>query len=190
MMPRIAVVYSRTPRKKQEYEAKSICTLYAAGHSVQCLSDSGQSSRDKSNSGFRHYRYCRTVSVSRFLYHQRLHCRGVGLPQGAPDYLERLRHELLCGDVGTDCRGTACRSLLGRGAPFQLRVRHGAAHCCRQPDGISGRFVSERLRHEPHESGKWWTAFLCPCHLVHCSGGDGRLSNILSCCFRRNYCLA
>ena len=28
-----------------------------------------------------------------------------------------------------------------RGAPFQLRVRHGAAHCCRQPDGISGRFV-------------------------------------------------
>ena len=36
-MPRIAVVYSRTPRKKQEYEAKSICTLYAAGHSVQCL---------------------------------------------------------------------------------------------------------------------------------------------------------
>ena len=34
------------------------------------------------------------------------------------------------------------------------------------------------------------TAFLCPCHLVHCSGGDGRLSNILSCCFRRNYCLA
>ena len=51
-------------------------------------------------------------------------------------------------------------------------------------------FVSQRLCHEPHESGKWWTAFLCPCHLVHCSGGDGRLSNILSCCFRRNYCLA
>ena len=25
-------MYSRTPRKKQEYEAKSICTLYAAGH--------------------------------------------------------------------------------------------------------------------------------------------------------------
>ena len=29
------------------------------------------------------------------------------------------------------------------GRPFQLRVRHGAAHCCRQSDGISGRFVSD-----------------------------------------------
>ena len=59
-----------------------------------------------------------------------------------------------------------------------------------EADSFSGWFVSQRLCHEPHESGKWWTAFLCPCHLVHCSGGDGRLSNILSCCFRRNYCLA
>jgi hypothetical protein len=34
---RMAVVYSRSPRKKQENERKSICTLHVAGHSFQCL---------------------------------------------------------------------------------------------------------------------------------------------------------
>ena len=68
----------------------------------------------------RHHRYCRTVSVSRFLYHQRLHCRSVGISQGAPDHLERLCHELLCGDAGTDCRCPAGCSLLGRGSPISI----------------------------------------------------------------------
>ena len=86
--------------------------------------------------------------------------------------------------------GTACRSFLGRGAPFQLRVRHGAAHCCRQPDGISGRFVSERLRHEPHESGERRTSFFRTCHLVHGSGRDGRFADILSGGVRRHYRMA
>lgn len=54
---------------------------------------------------------------------------------------------------------------------------------------LVGSFLNA-LCHEPHESGKWWTAFLCPCHLVDCNRGNGRLSDILSCCFWRNYCLA
>ena len=80
--------------------------------------------------------------------------------------------------------------MLGRGAPFQLRVRHGAAHCCRQSDGISGRFVSERLRHEPHESGERRTSFFRTCHLVHGSGRDGRFADILSGGVRRHYRMA
>ena len=66
----------------------------------------------------------------------------------------------------------------------------GTAYCGGESDSFSGWFVSQRLCHEPHESGKWWTAFLCPCHLVDCNRGNGRLSDILSCCFWRNYCLA
>ena len=73
---------------------------------------------------------------------------------------------------------------------FQLCFWDGTAYCGGESDSFSGWFVSQRLCHEPHESGKWWTAFLCPCHLVDCNRGNGRLSDILSCCFWRNYCLA
>ena len=61
-------------------------------------------------------------------------------------------------------------SLLGRGAPFQFCLWHGAAHCRGKFVGISGGLVFKCLRHEPHESGKRRTALLSTRHLVDGGG--------------------
>ena len=115
------------------------------------------------------------------------------LPLAVATSIDALAVGVTFAFLGVDILPAVCFigcTILGGGGSFQLCFWDGTAYCGGESDSFSGWFVSQRLCHEPHESGKWWTAFLCPCHLVHCSGGDGRLSNILSCCFRRNYCLA
>ena len=188
-MPRIAVVYSRTPRKKQEYEAKSICTFMLLGILFNVCLIAANLLETKVIQVF-------GITVT------------AGLLVFPVSYIindciaevwgfRKARLIIWSGFamnffvVMLGLIAVPCLPLLfGKERLISTSFSAWRRVLSLQAVGISGRFVSQRLCDEPHESGERRASFFGTRHLVYGGGRDSRFADILSGSLWRHYRMA